>query len=105
MAPAMKQEPGAAAGERPAASRLTGGAWRRARRRPFEAGDRVNWSYRPTSGHGHVVPLAAVMREVTDGRDRIAVACKVQGVWQREERTVALNRLTPRVKEVPEGDD
>lgn len=52
-----------------------------------------------------MVPVASVVREVTDGRARITVARKVRGVWQREERTVALNRLTPRVKEVPEVDD
>ncbi|MDH0342110.1 hypothetical protein [Chromobacterium haemolyticum] len=68
----------------------------------MKPGDRVNWSYTPRGGYGYTLKVAGVVRKLTTKRATIEVARKVDGVWQKEQRSVSLEKLTPRTKPSPE---
>lgn len=65
-------------------------------------GDRVNWTYRPRGGYSYTINVAGVIKKLTAKRATIEVARKVGDVWQKEQRSVSLEKLTPRTKPSPE---
>lgn len=68
----------------------------------MKPGDRVTWSYTPRGGYGYTIKVAAVVKKLTAKRATIEVARNVEGTWQKEQRSVSLEKLTPRTKLSPE---
>lgn len=68
----------------------------------FSPGDRVNWSYSPRGGYGYTINVAGVVKKLTAKRATIEVARKVNGIWQKEQRSVSVEKLTPRTNLSPE---
>ena len=65
-------------------------------------GDRVNWSYTPQGGYGYTIKVAGVVVKLTNKRATIKVSRKVAGQWKQEEKSVSLDKLTPRMTACPE---
>lgn len=68
----------------------------------MKPGDRVNWRFTPRGGYGFSLQVAGILMKLTSKRATIKVARKVAGEWQQEEKTVSVDKLTPRTTNCPE---
>ena len=62
----------------------------------------MTWSFTPQGGYGYTIPVAAVVVKLTAKRATIKVARKVGGEWRQEEKSVSVDKLTPRITKCPE---
>lgn len=62
----------------------------------MDPGDRVTWSFSAPGGYGYVIPVAAIIVKVTASRATITVARKTDRKWGLQEKTVSLEKLSPR---------
>ena len=71
----------------------------------MQPNDRVTWNHEPRGGYGYVIPVAGIVRKVTDSRVTIEVARKVDGVWVREKKSVKPGKLVSRSSTVEALDE